>query len=116
MKALSKTCKGYGSSCSRDQKGKHILCNGRVARMAAMYQIKSCKAILSGFKAHAKHDGIIKDGIIGMFEHDSDKPKMADAQARLMEGDDAEADGYMMRFDDGEGPSFDDITKQELPW
>ena len=41
-KALSKTCKGKQGHCSRADGGDHILCNGRVARLAAIFPVKLC--------------------------------------------------------------------------
>ena len=49
-KSLSKTCSGKHGQCSRSTGGEHVLCNGRVARMAAIFTIRLCKAILEGFK------------------------------------------------------------------
>ena len=45
-RALSKTCTGKHGHCSRPGGGQHVLCNGRLARMAAIFAIRLCKAIL----------------------------------------------------------------------
>ena len=71
-KALSKTCKGKRGQCSRSEDGEHILCNGRVARLAAIFPFRLCKAILSGFSNQLRRDGVTAPGVIGMHgaEHD----------------------------------------------
>ena len=56
MKALSKICNGQHGHCSRPEGGYHVLCNGRVARMAAIFPVKLCKAILSGFSRQLRND------------------------------------------------------------
>ena len=67
-RALSKTCKGKRGQCSRSEGGDHILCNGRVARWAAIFQVRCCKAILSGFSSQLRRDGVTTPGVIGMHE------------------------------------------------
>ena len=44
------------------------MCNGRVARMAAIFPIRLCKAILSGLRDQLKRDGTVIDGHAGMHE------------------------------------------------
>ena len=109
-KALSKTCSGRNGWCSRDGGGQHVLCNGRVARMAAIFPIRLCKAILSGLKNQLRSDGVVIDGHHGM------------QAANMVEKDDGQIysfvqteHGEVLKFDNGEGPFFDDLTKQKLP-
>ena len=77
-KALSKLCKGKHGHCSRPAGGEHILCNGRVARMAAIFPVGLCKAILSGLKAQLKSDGIVCNGVVGL--HEADEGLVKDAE------------------------------------
>ena len=109
-KALSKTCSGRNGWCIRDGGGQHVLCNGRVARMAAIFPIRLCKAILSGLKNQLRSDGVVIDGHHGM------------QAANMVEKDDGQIysfvqteHGEVLKFDNGEGPFFDDLTKQKLP-
>ena len=103
-KSLSKLCRGRYGQCSRREGGSHILCNGKVARMAAVYPVKLCKAILTGLRDQLRSDGVVIDGIVGMHE-------MPDEH---VEQTCVNVDGHALRFDNGEGPFFDDLTKQEL--
>ena len=41
--------------------------------MAAMYDFKLCHAILAGFRDQLRHDGLYKDGFIGMMEDRCEK-------------------------------------------
>ena len=43
LKELSRRCSGQGGACSRPQGGKHVPCEGKVARDAAIYPAKLCK-------------------------------------------------------------------------
>ncbi len=64
--APSKRCKGRGGRCSADSSRSHVICEGRVARDAAVYPMRLCRAILKGFQQQLRHDGILKEGIQGM--------------------------------------------------
>ena len=44
----------------------HALCNGMVARRAATYPFRLCRAILAGFRKQLLLDGILRHGAIGM--------------------------------------------------
>ena len=70
-KAVSKVCNGKHGHCSRLEGGYHVLCNGRFARMAAIFPVNLCKAILRGLSRPVRKDGLITDGVVGMneFEH-----------------------------------------------
>ena len=67
-KALSKVCNGRHGHCSRPEGGDHVLCNVRVARTAAIFPVKLCKAILSGFSRQLRRDGLVTEGVVGMHE------------------------------------------------
>ena len=72
-RSLSKVFSGRFGQCGRPAGGEHILRNGRVARMAAIFPVRLCKAILSGFQQQLKKDGIVHDGTVGMNEADQGK-------------------------------------------
>ena len=120
-KALSKVCKGKQGHCSRTEGGDHILCNGRVARLAVIFPVKLCKAILSGFSNQLRRDGVTSPGVIGMHEADHgrhNESSMHDVSAMLMQQDvryGMMSNGQILRFDSGEGPFYDDLTNQQLP-
>ena len=114
-RALSKLCSGRLGQCSRPTGGEHILCNGRVARMAAIFPVRLCKAILSGFRQQLKKDGIVRDGTVGMHEAEQGK----DEEVGIGDGSVMSfchtTSGEVLKFDNGEGPFYDDLTKQQLP-
>ena len=67
---LSRRCSGRGGECSRPQGGRHAQCRGKVARMAALYHFKLCRAILVGFRNQLKKDGMCQEGYVGMLERE----------------------------------------------
>ena len=109
-KALSKTCMGKRGQCSRSEGGDHILCNGRVARSAAIFPVRLCKAILSGSSNQLRRDGVTTPGVIGIQEADHGKNNehtKDDGSAMIMQrGNEycAKVNGHLLRFDDGEAP------------
>ena len=111
-----KKCNGKNGQCSRPNGGEHVLCNGRVARMAAIFPLKLCRAILGGLKSQLKKDGVVCNGQVGMHAHDPEGEdddgylNMCAAEMHVDVGD-----GHIMKIDNGEGPFFDDLTKQQLP-
>ena len=66
LEALEVRCKGRGGACSRAAGGNHVLCNGKTARLAAIYPFDLRKAILSGFKKQMEFDGKMTRGYVGM--------------------------------------------------
>jgi hypothetical protein len=50
LEQLNKRCKGRGGQCSRPSGGVHQLCNGKVARRAAIFHRELCEGILIGLK------------------------------------------------------------------
>jgi hypothetical protein len=73
-KKLEKRCKGRNGDCSRRGGGRHATASGRVAREAAIYPFKLCRAILEGCRNQLRKDDRIHDGmygIQGLFEEDS---------------------------------------------
>ena len=85
--------------------------------MAALYPVKLCKAILSGFREQLKLDGIYYPGAVGMHEG------IVEDQYIMLVEEDRKVDAYpsngidgaILKFDDGQGPFYDDLTKQQLP-
>ena len=63
---LRKRCSGRNGSCSRAKGGTHTLCSGGVARRAAIYPFRLCKAILQGFRNQLRRDGVMEVNVVGM--------------------------------------------------
>ena len=126
-RALSRTCSGRKGQCSRSGGGEHVLCNGRVARMAAIFPLKLCRAILSGFRDQLKKDGILVNGTVGMQQNgrgikttttDDDHCAYGlDGSLNMCAAEEycATKNGEVLKSDNGEGPFYDDLTKQQLP-
>ncbi len=72
LKMLGRRCNGRQGWCSRPQGGKHRVCSGRHTRLAAVYPLRLCKAILYGCRNQLREDGRYVVGLIGM------QPKMED--------------------------------------
>ena len=73
LKALSKRCCGRGGVCSRRGGGRHVIAAGRVAREAAVYPFRLCRAILQGCRNQLLRDGTLQVGMYGLqgvFEED----------------------------------------------
>ena len=66
-KKLRKRCVARDGTCNR---------SGRVARKAAVYDFKLCRATLTGFRDQLRADGLYKDGFIGMLEDRGDRPDL----------------------------------------
>ena len=77
--------------------------------------------MLSGFSNQLRRDGVTTPGVIGMHEAEhgrNDEHTKDDGSAMIMQRDSdycAKVKGHLLRFDDGEGPFYDDLTKQQLP-
>ena len=67
-KELTARCHGKNSQCGRPEGGTHKQCRGKTARLAAMYRLTLCRAILVGFRRQLQHDGKCRDGFIGMLD------------------------------------------------
>ena len=67
-KQLCQRCLGKSGDCSRTRGGTHQQCRGRIARMAAVYSFKLCRAILVGFRNQLRADGKFEDGFVGIME------------------------------------------------
>ena len=66
QRELDVRCGGQGGYCSRPGGGKHVLCSGRVARLAAIYPFELCRAILRGMSRQLRMDGILHNDCVGM--------------------------------------------------
>ena len=73
-KRLTVRCTGRDGKCSRKAGGVHAQCRGKVARKAAVYDFKLCRAILVGFRDQLRADGLYKDGFMGMLEDRGERP------------------------------------------
>ena len=86
-----------------------------MAAMAAIFLNWLCKAILSGLRDQGKRDETVIDGHAGMHERSATTCDLVSLCAAQEREDLVEWNGHELKFDDGEGPCFDDLTKQELP-
>ena len=75
-KELSTRCSGKKGECSRPGGGTHTQCRGKVARAAAIYHFKLCRAILVGFRNQLKVDGCYKDGFVGLLERNQEQEEL----------------------------------------
>ena len=74
---LHKKCMGKGGMCSRPAGGKHRLCNGKVARRAAIFHRELCESILQGLRDEMRALRRTRPGESGSVEiigvmHDAD--------------------------------------------
>ena len=83
--------------------------------MAAVYPAKLCRAILSGFRDQLKRDGYLINGVVGMQEVGIVVEEVCVNRFGVIESyamgmaattAEVEIDGYMFRFDSGEGRSL----------
>jgi hypothetical protein len=72
LQRLKGKCSGKAGLCSRPGGGAHSSCTGKTARMAAIYPMKLCKAILQGCRAQLREDGRIFIGLVGIGPRESD--------------------------------------------
>ncbi len=84
LEAMGKRCSGRGGACSAVDGAHHAVCEGKVARNAAIYPFALCKAILRGFRKQLKADGIVEDGAVGMQVQES-REHMKDVEIAIME-------------------------------
>ena len=67
-----------------------------------------------GLRDQLKRDGAVIGGHAGMRERSSTKDGLISLCTAQEREDLVEWNGHVLKFDDGEGPFFDDLTKQEL--
>ena len=56
LKALERRCRGKRGECSRPAGGDHVWCSGMVARRAALFPVKLCRAFLEGIRNQLEVD------------------------------------------------------------
>ena len=66
LKKLNKRCESRTSLCSRPKGGRHATASGRVAREAAIYPFRLCRAILEGCRNQMLKDGKLRNGTHGI--------------------------------------------------
>ena len=110
IKQLSQRCLGKNGDCSRARGGTHQQCRGRIARMAAVYSFKLCRAILVGFRNQLRTDGKFEDGFVGIMES-FDKEQEEYDQYRM-----SDTSGAIFHIQVSNEPVYrDDLTGQPLP-
>ena len=109
-KRLRVRCNGRNGMCSPPGGGEHAQCRGKVARKAAVYDFKLCKAILIGFRDQLRADGLYKDGFVGIIEDRGEKPELLPILQLTA------SDGSILKVQvSGEEIFKDDLTGQLLP-
>ena len=68
-----------------------------------------------GFRAQLNKDGVAFEGVVGMHDIDQTTNATTTPTTTIDIHEYAEVDGNVLKFESGEGPLFDDLTKQELP-
>ena len=70
--------------------------------MAAIFPVKLCKAILSGFIRQLRRDGLVSEGVVGMHECEHGRNHEAeDDDGSIMIMLLVEMHGHILKFDDG---------------
>ena len=121
LRTLEKRCKGTRGECSRARGGRHETASGRVAREAAIYPFKLCRAILEGCRNQLLKDGRLSHGLYGIqsiFEEDSARllqPLYRDAiTGEELSGEDAEAAEKVFNLKGNVNVFKDSVTGQPL--
>ena len=91
---LDKRCFGKLGKCSRPAGGTHRQCRGQVARLAAVYHFKLCRAILVGIRKQLDDDGRTKPGDVGMLDDNFEPDPIGRGGA---------GGGGLWRFESGKG-------------
>ena len=65
-RALARRCEGQRGSCTRPKGGSHVICEGVVARDAAVYPRELCRAVLRGITAQLREDRRLQPGCYGL--------------------------------------------------
>ena len=79
LKVLSRRCIGVRGVCSRPRGGEHVHCEGSVAKNAARYSRKLCKAMLKGMRNQMLVDGILLPACHGLQAKDDPEVMAVDA-------------------------------------
>ena len=108
-KELRTRCSGKSGACSRASGGQHAQCRGKIARQAAVYHFKLCRAILVGFRAQLRKDGTCTDGFVGILESRMECDRLPVYKL-------TDVDGAVLHVQvEGEPVFRDDLTGQLLP-
>ena len=83
LERLRRRCRGRGGECSRRRGGRHVTCEGRVARDAAKYSDDLCKAMLRGMYDQMRASGVVHDHEVGLHAMSDD----ADVEKAFQEQD-----------------------------
>jgi len=115
LKKLSKRCRGVGE-CSRRTGGRHATASGRVAREAAIYPFKLCRAILEGCKNQLLKDGKLLAGARGIQAlFDDDHVEYLDAlTGEKLNGEEKAAAEKVFNVTSHEAMVKDSVTGQPL--
>ena len=70
LSMLKLKCNGKQGRCTQPGGGNHTLCVGDVARTAALYPMKLCKAILQGCRAQLREYGRVSVGHVGILRRE----------------------------------------------
>ena len=65
-RTLARRCEGQRGSCTRPKGGSHVICEGVVARDAAVYPRELCRAVLRGITAQLREDRRLQPGCYGL--------------------------------------------------
>ena len=108
-KQLGTRCGGRDGYCGRPEGGRHTICRGMNARIAAVYDFKLCRAILRGFRDQLRKDGTYTDGFVGLMESRMDSDHLAVYRLH-------DSDGAVLHVQIENEPVYkDDLTGQLLP-
>ena len=66
LQQLTRRCSGRGGQCTRAGGGRHAVASGKIAREAAVYPFRLCRAILKGCQKQLRLDGRIGQGSHGV--------------------------------------------------
>ena len=106
---LKKRCFGKLGSCSRGRGGTHRQCRGQVARLAAVYHFKLCRAILVGIRRQLDIYGNSRPGEVGMLGNHFEDDCVFEGRRTFVA-----SCGNVLNIDIASSPYKDDLTGQPL--
>ena len=83
--ALLRICEGHGGECSRDEGGKHAICQGSITKAMAKYPRELCRAVLRGLTAQLRCDRRLVEGCYGIQAQAPCPPQGADCEGAAAE-------------------------------
>ena len=92
LQQLAKRCGNRAGQCNRAEGGRHAVASGKIAREAAVYPFRLCRAILRGCQKQLRLDGRLGQGSHGMqAQYDEEiQTFIEEAQAMEQESDTVE--------------------------